>query len=82
MLTLDPNDEMENRYIIHRAVRTSGVSLKEISERLNDEYGVTLTASGVSHFITRGSVRLQRTLQILAICGVGEIEIKGVRNSG
>ena len=60
MLILDPNDEIEIQYAIHRAVRTSGISLKEISERLHDEYGVTLTASGVSHVITRGSVRQQQ----------------------
>ena len=76
MLILDPKDEMEIRYAIHRAVRTSGISHKEISERLSDEYGVTLTVSGVSHVITRGAVRLQHALQILAICGVSEIEIE------
>jgi hypothetical protein len=77
MLILDASDEIETRYVIHRAVRTSGLSLKDISERLNDEYGVKLSRSGVSHVITRGFVRPQRALQILAICGVTEIEIKG-----
>ena len=77
MLILDASDEIETRYVIHRAVRTSGLSLKEISERLNDEYGVKLSQSGVSHVINRGSVRLQRALQILAICGVSEVGIKG-----
>ena len=43
MLILDPKDEMETRYAIHRAVRESGVSLKEISERLDLDYGVTLS---------------------------------------
>ena len=35
-----------------------------------------LTVSGLSHVITRGTIRFQRELQILAVCGVTEIEIK------
>jgi len=80
LIILDPNDEMEIRFTIHKAVRTSGLSLKEISECLNDEYGVQLSVSGVSHVINRGSIRLQRALQILAILGVDQIEIKGVKS--
>lgn len=78
-IILDPNDELENRYVIHRAVKSSGLSLKEISERLSGDYGVTLTESGVSHYVNRGSMKLQRTLQILSICGVSSIEIKRMK---
>jgi len=52
-------------------------SLTEIAARLKLEYGVELSVSGLSHVINRGTIRLQRALQILDICGVSEIEIRG-----
>ena len=55
----------------------SGLSLSEISARLEQEFDVVLTPSGISHAINRGTIRFQRALQILAICGVSEVEIKG-----
>ncbi len=60
---------------IHRAVRESGLTLEEISQQLAKDYGVTVSPSGISKAVWRGSVRLQRALQILAVCGVREIEI-------
>jgi len=51
--------------------------LAQIAQRLEQEYGVKLTDSALSHMIWRGTVRFQRALQILAVCGVSEIEIKG-----
>ncbi len=37
--------------------------------------GVELSDNGLSHVIHRGTIRLQRALQILAICGVSEVQI-------
>jgi transposase len=77
MLQLDPHDPQELAFALHKAVRLSGLTLGEICERLKNDFGVELTPSGLSHVIHRGTIRLQRALQILAICGVSEIEIKG-----
>jgi hypothetical protein len=60
-----------------KAVRKSGLSLSEISTRLKKEYGVTLSPSGISHAVNRGTIRFQRALQILAIGGVPEVQIEG-----
>ncbi len=76
MLQLDPNDSKQISHAVHRAVRDSGLTLDEISQRLANDYCVTLSPSGSSKAVWRGSVRLQRALQILAVCGVMEIEIR------
>ncbi len=76
MLLLDPNDSQEIAFALHKAVRFSGLSLGEICERLKDDYDVELSVSGLSHVINRGTIRFQRALQILAVCGVTEIEIR------
>jgi hypothetical protein len=55
----------------------SGLSLSEISARLKKDYEVVLSPSGVSHAINRGTIRFQRVLQILAVCGVQELRICG-----
>jgi transposase len=75
MLLLDPNDSKELAFTLHKAVRLSGLTLGEICERLKDEYDVELTPSGLSHVIHRGTIRFQRALQILAICGVDSVTI-------
>ena len=62
-------------------MKKSGLTLAQISERLEQEYGVKLTVSAISHAIWRGGIRFQRALQILAVCGVTEIEIKGSKDS-
>ena len=77
MLELDPNDPQELSFALLKAVRKSGLSLSEISAHLKKDYGVVLSPSGISHAINRGTIRFQRALQILAICGVSEVRIKG-----
>ena len=77
MLQFDPNDPEEMAFTLHQAVKKSGLTLARIAERLGQEYGVKLTISAISHVITRGTIRFQRALQILAVCGVAEIEITG-----
>ena len=79
MLQLDPRDPKKIAFALSWAVRQSGLSLNEISERLKQKYGVKLSVSGLSHVINRGTIRLQRALQILAVCGVSEIEIKDAK---
>ena len=76
MLLFDPTDPEEMAFTLKKAVKQSGLTLAQISERLDQEYGVKLTVSALSHLIWRGTIRFQRALQILAVCGVGEIEIK------
>ena len=76
MLILDPNDTKELSFALHKAVRMSGLSLGELAERLKQDYDVDATPSSLSHAIHRGTIQLQRALQILAVCGVAEIEIK------
>ncbi len=80
MLELDPHDPQELSFALLKAVRMSGLSLSEINAHLKNEYGVTLTVSGVSHAINRGTIWFQRALQILAICGVSEVQIRGVKD--
>ncbi len=53
--------------------------MAEIVEGLKQDYGVEISPSGLSHGINRGAIRFQRAVQILAICGVSEVEIKGVK---
>jgi hypothetical protein len=75
MLLLDPNDSKELAFTLHKAVRFSGLTLGDICERLKDEYDVEFTPSGLSQVIHRGTIRFQRALQILAICGVDSVTI-------
>ncbi len=79
MLQLDPSDSLELTFALKKAVKRSGLSLAEIVERLKQDYGVEITPSGLSHGINRGAIRFQRTVQILAVCGVSQIEIKGMK---
>ena len=76
MLQFDPTDPGEMAFTLHKAVKKSGLTLAQIAGRLEQDYGVKLTVSGLSHVITRGTIRFQRALQILAVCGVSEIEIE------
>ena len=75
MLQFNPNDPGDTPFKIQRAVKESGLSLQEICDRMESDYGVTLTVSAASRTITRGTLSLQRALQILAICGVTEVQI-------
>ncbi len=79
MPRLDPSDPNQLSHALHRAVRDSGLTLEEISQRLESDYGVQLSPSDISKAVWRGSVRLQRALQIFAVCGVTEIEIRSKR---
>ena len=79
MLQFDPTDPEELAFTLHKAVKKSGLPLVQIAERLEQEYGVKLTESGLSHVITRGTIRFQRALQILAVCGVTGLRSR-VRN--
>ena len=77
MLQLGPSSSEELAFALMRAVKQSGLSLAQICQQLEADYGVELIVSGLSHVINRGTIRLQRALQILAICGVSEVRIKG-----
>jgi len=76
MLQFNPNDPGDTPYKLQRAVKESGLSLQQICDRMKSDYGEALTPSALSHSINRGTLSLQRALQILSVCGVGEIEIK------
>lgn len=75
MLELDPSHSEELAFALSKAVKQSGLTLAEIADRLEQDYGEKLSVSALSHSIWRGSIRLQRALQILAVCGVTEIKI-------
>ena len=54
VLELDPHHHQELSFALLKAVGMSGLSLSEISARLEKEYVVMLSISGVSHAISRG----------------------------
>ena len=77
MLQFNPNDPGDTPFKLKRAVKDSGLSLQQICDRMKSDYGAALTISALSHSINRGTLSLNRALQILAVCGVGEVEIVG-----
>ena len=77
MLQFNPNDPGATPFLIKRAVKESGLTLQQICDRMKSDYGVETTPSAMSHLISRGTLRIQRAMEILAICGVTEIEIIG-----
>jgi response regulator of citrate/malate metabolism len=77
MLKFDPTDPGDTPYKIQRAVKESGLTLQQICDLMQSNYGEELTPSALSHTINRATLSLQRALQILAVCGVTEVEIKG-----
>jgi len=77
MLQFDPNDSEEIAFTLSKAVNKSGMTLAQIAEHLEQEYGESLSINALSHSIWRGTIRFQRALQILVVCGVTEIKIKG-----
>lgn len=77
MLKLDPGNPEELASVLKRAVKQSELGLAHICQRLKEDYGVDLSVSGLSHLINPGTIRPQRALQILAICGVEEVHIRG-----
>lgn len=76
MLKLDPSEPLELTFAMKKAIKLSGLTQAEIGERLQQDYGLESTPSALSHSINRGAIRLQRALQILAVCGVTKVEIK------
>lgn len=59
-----------------KAVKQSGMTQAEICDQLRQRYDVDITVSALSHSVNRGTIRLQRALQILVVCGVDEVRIK------
>ncbi len=76
MLQLYPSDSLDLTFALKKAMKQSGLSLADIVARLKQDYGVEITPSGLSHGINRGAIRFQKAVQILAVCGVSEIQIK------
>lgn len=74
-LTLNPADPESIAFELHRAVKKSGLTHKEIVDKLGEKYGVRISPSGLNKNIWRGSLRLNRALQILDVCGAEGIEI-------
>jgi len=81
MLILDPKDPGGTPYKLQRAVKESGLTLLQICDRMKSDYDVELSPSAISRSITRGTLSLQRALQILAICGVREVGIQNKTQS-
>jgi len=81
MLQFNPNDPGDTPFKLRRAVKESGLSLQQICDRMKSDYGVVVTPSALSRSISRGTLRMQRAMEILAICGVSEIEIQRKQQS-
>ena len=79
MIQLNANDPGDTPYKLKRAVKESGLTLQRVCDRMRADYGVELTPSALSHSISRGTLGLQRALQILAVCGVSEVGIISVQ---
>ena len=77
MLQFNPNDPGDTPYKLLRAAKESGLTLQQICERLKSDYGVKVTTNALSRSISRGTLRMQRAMEILVICGVSEVEIIG-----
>ncbi len=76
MLQLDPKDSGDTPYKLQRAIKDSGLTLQQDCDRLKSDYEVELLPSSQSRSISRGTIKLQLALRVLAICGVSEVEIK------
>jgi hypothetical protein len=76
MFQFNPKDPGEIPYKLRRIIREAGFTLQQICDRLEAEYGVELSQSSLSRSITQGTLQFQRVLEILAICGVTDIEIQ------
>ena len=77
MIQFNPNDPGELPYKLRRAIKDSGLTLQQVCDQINADYGVELTVSALSHLISRGKLSLSRALQILAVYGVSEVGIVG-----
>lgn len=78
MLQFNPNDPGDTPYKLQRAVKESGLTLQQICDQLKSSYQVDVSPSSLSRSISRGTIKLQLAIQVLAICGVREVEITGV----
>jgi len=76
MLRLVPHDSKEVAFAVSESVKQSGLSVVQICDRLELDFGEKLSPSALSHTIWRGTLRLQRVLRILAVCRVIEIKIE------
>jgi hypothetical protein len=76
MIELDPYDKDSVVFSVYKAVKLSGLSSQEIVDQLNSKFGVALSRSALSHVIHRGTIRLERAIQIFAVCGVTELSIR------
>lgn len=75
MIKINPADPEDISFQLHRAVKQSGLTHQQIADELEEKYGVEISVSGVSRNIWRGTLRLQRALQILDVCSVEGIVI-------
>jgi hypothetical protein len=65
IMKFNPADPEDISFQLHRAVKQSGLTHQQIVDRLEEKYGEKISVSGLSHNIWRGTIRLQRALQIL-----------------
>jgi len=61
---------------MRRALKEFGLTLQQVCDRMNSDYGVDVTPSAISRSISRDTLRMRRALEILAICGVSQVEIR------
>jgi hypothetical protein len=76
MHKFDPKDPGDTPHKLRRIIQDSGLTLQQICDRLKLDYGIELSPSSLSRSMSNGTLQFQRVLQILAVCGVKEVEIK------
>ena len=76
MFQFNPNDPGDIRYRLRCAINESGLTLQQVCNRMKSDYGVVITTSALSRSVSMGTLRLQRALKVLVVCGLTEIKIK------
>jgi hypothetical protein len=78
MIELDPSDTFEIAFALQKAVKKSRIPRDVILASLKEQYGVELSSSAFTHLLNRGTIGLQRALQVLDVIGETEITIRHV----
>jgi len=78
VIELDPSDPLEIAFQLTKAVKRSGLSREDILARLRQKYGYEVSYSGLSQLLRRGTIGLQRALQLLDVLGESEIRIRHI----
>ena len=76
MIQFDPSDSEETVLVLKKAVKQSGITFAQLSERMEQDFGEKLTSDVLNFDDWWKTLSLQQALQILDICGVSEFKVK------